>query len=557
MNDDKQSWTIPIEGMTCDHCARSVDAALAKLPGVERTSTSYEEGRAKVTLGSGASLDPVHAAIEGLGFTVIRGGGSGQVETGSSSPLIDGRADGVDLLIVGGGSAAFAAAIRASELGKSAAIVERGALGGTCVNVGCVPSKTLIRAAEAHHRATYHSFEGVRAKADPVDFRAVIEQKRSLVAELQQTKYWDVLAAYPDVELIRGEARVDSEGRVWVDGKHVPAKNVILATGSRPAIPNIPGLADAGYLTSTEAMELDELPTRIVVLGAGYVGLELGQTFARFGSKVTVIARSRLLSREEPSISDALAGYLSEEGIDVLTGAKVTEVAKVGDQVHVTVSDADGTKTVVADKLLVATGRVANTEALGLADAGIETRPDGTIVVDDRLQTSRPGFFAAGDVIGDPAFVYVAAYAGRLAASQALSPTDAAGYDTSVVPAVTFTDPQVASVGSTEAEAISKGVDVIVTTLPMTYVPRAIAARDTRGHIKLVADRKTRKLLGAHILAPEAGDLIEQAVMAMRFGIDIDQLASLMQPYLTNSEAIKLACQTFDKDVAKLSCCAA
>jgi len=554
---DKQSWTIPIEGMTCDHCARSVDAALAKLPGVERSTTSYDKGRAEVTLGSGASLDPVHAAIEGLGFTVIRGGRSGQVETGSSSPLVEGRPDQVDLLIIGGGSAAFAAAIRASELGKSAAIVERGALGGTCVNVGCVPSKTLIRAAEAHHRATHHSFDGVRAKADAVDFPAVIEQKRSLVAELQQAKYWDVLAAYPDIELIRGEARVDAEARVWVDGKHVPAKNVLLATGSRPAIPDIPGLADAGYLTSTEAMELDELPRHIVVLGAGYVGLELGQTFARFGSKVTVIARSRLLGREEPSISEALAGYLGEEGIDVLTGAKVTEVAKVGDEVHVTVQDADGTKTVVADKILVATGRVANTEALGLADAGIETRADGTLVVDDRLQTSRPGFFAAGDVIGEPAFVYVAAYAGRSAATQALSPRDAPKYDTSVVPAVTFTDPQVASVGATEAEASSKGLDVIVTSLPMTYVPRAIAARDTRGHIKLIADRKTRKLLGAHILAPEAGDLIEQAVMAMRFGIDIDQLASLMYPYLTNSEAIKLACQTFDKDVAKLSCCAA
>lgn len=552
MND---SWTIPIEGMTCDHCARSVDAALAKLPGVERSSTSYEGGRTEVTLGSGTSLGPVHAAIERLGFSVIRSGKSEQVETGPSSSLAGGRLEDVDLLIVGGGSAAFAAAIRASELGKSAIIVERGALGGTCVNVGCVPSKTLVRAAEAHHRATHHSFEGVRAMAEPFNFRAVIEQKRSLVAELQQAKYGDVLAAYPHIELIRGEARVDAEGRVRVDGKHVPAKNVLLATGSRPAVPNIPGLADAGYLTSTEAMELDELPRRIVVFGGGYVGLELGQTFARFGSKVTVIARSRLLSREEPSISDALAGYLGEEGIDVLTGTKITEVAKVGDEIHVTISDAAGTKIVVADKLLVATGRVPNTETL--ADAGIETRPDGTIVVDDRLQTSRPGFFAAGDVIGEPAFVYVAAYAGRLAASQALSPTDAAAYDTSVVPAVTFTDPQVASVGATEAEAISKGVDVIVTTLPMAYVPRAIAARDTRGHIKLVADGKTRKLLGAHILAPEAGDLIEQAVMAMRFGIDIDQLASLMQPYLTNSEAIKLACQTFDKDVAKLSCCAA
>ena len=553
----KQDLTIAIEGMTCDHCARGIDAALAKLPGVESSSTSFEAGRADVRLGSGGSVDEVHAAIEGLGFTVIRDGKEPQVQTDSGGPAAHETRDGVDLLIIGGGSAAFAAAIRASELGKSAAIVERGALGGTCVNVGCVPSKTLIRAAEAHHRATHHGFAGVRTRAEPVDFRAIIEQKRSLVAELQQAKYWDVLAAYPDIELIRGEARLDSDGRVWVDGKHIAAKKVLIVTGSRPAVPSIPGLSETGYLTSTSAMELEVLPKRLVVLGAGYVGLELGQTFARFGSEVTVIARSRLLSREEPSISEALAGYLRDEGVSVLTDTSVTAVAKIGDELRITVAGADGVATVLADQLLVATGRVANTEELGLAEAGIETRADGTIVVDERLRTSRPGFFAAGDVIGEPAFVYVAAYAGRLAASQARAPDDAPAYDTSVVPAVTFTDPQVASVGLTEAQAMATGVDVIATTLAMTHVPRAIAARDTRGHIKLVADKKTRKLLGAHILAPEAGDLIEQAVMAIRFGIDIDQLASLMHPYLTNSEAIKLACQTFNKDVAKLSCCSA
>lgn len=553
----KQDLTIPIEGMTCDHCARGIDAALAKLPGVESSFTSFEAGQANVSLGSDASLDQVHAAIEGLGFTVIRGGKHAQPRSESGAGELEESRDGIDLLIIGGGSAAFAAAIRASELGKSAAIVERGALGGTCVNVGCVPSKTLIRAAEAHHRATRHGFDGVRAKAEPVDFRAVIEQKRSLVAELQQAKYWDVLAAYPDIELIRGVARLDRAGRVWVDGKHIAAKNVLIATGSRPAVPSIPGLSETRYLTSTSAMELEVLPKRLVVLGAGYVGLELGQTFARFGSQVTVIARSRLLSREETSISEALAGYLRDEGVNVLMDASVTEVAKVGDELRITVSGADGSTTVFADELLIATGRVANTESLGLAEAGIEIRADGTIAVDEKLQTSRPGFYAAGDVIGEPAFVYVAAYAGRLAASQALAPDDAPAYDTSVIPAVTFTDPQVASVGLTEAQAMAKGVDVLATTLAMTHVPRAIAARDTRGHIKLVADKKTRKLVGAHILAPEAGDLIEQAVMAIRFGIDIDQLASLMHPYLTNSEAIKLACQTFNKDVAKLSCCAA
>jgi mercuric reductase len=554
---ETRNWTIPIVGMTCDRCAHSIDDALGKVSGVERSSTSFEAGSAGVTLRSEASLEQVHAAIERLGFTVVRGARLESNNAHRGGQPVEDRCDDFDLLIVGGGSAAFAAAIRASELGKTAAIVERGILGGTCVNFGCVPSKTLIRAAEAHHRASHHGFDGVRATTCPIDLRAVVAQKRALVAELQRAKYWDVLAAYPNIELIRGAARLDDEGRVWVDGKHVPARNVLVATGSRPAVPRIPGLVDAGYLTSTEAMELEDLPRRLVVLGGGYVGLELGQTFARFGSKVTVVARSRLLRREEPSISDALADYLRGEGLDVLTNTMVREVRKVGGEVHLVVSNEAGTQTLLADDILVATGRVANTDELGLADASIETRPDGSVAVDERLQTTRPGVFAAGDVTGEPAFVYVAAYAGRLAASQALSAADAPAYDTTVVPRVTFTDPQVASVGLTEAEARSQGIGFVATTLPMTHVPRAIAARDTRGHIKLLADKNTRKLVGAHILAPEAGDLIEQAVMAIRFGIDIDQLASLMYPYLTNAEAIKLACQTFDKDVAKLSCCAA
>lgn len=484
-----------------------------------------------------------------LNFT--RGTSKGSIT--SQAPRDD---EELDLLIIGAGSAGFAAAIRATELGASVAMVERGALGGTCVNVGCVPSKTLIRAAEVQHRAERHAFAGIHTHADRPDFGAIIAQKRQLVAELQQVKYRDVLASYPSIALMHGDARFRLDGTVEVDGEPVRARKVLLVTGSSPWLAPVAGLSGARPLTSTELMELEQLPEHLVVIGGGYIGLELGQTFARLGSKVTVLARSRLVSHEDEDISAALATYLREEGIDVRTDARVAEVSGEPGAFRVTFEHDGGRQVLKPDQVLAATGRRPNTRGMGLEEAGIRLGAKGEVLVDEHLRTNLPNVYAAGDVTGDPAFVYVAAYAGSLAADNALS-GDGRSYDLSVVPRVTFTDPAVASVGLTEVQARERGIDVAVTTLPMSYVPRAIAARDTRGLVKLVADRNTRLLVGAHILAPEAGDIIQQAAMAIRFGIRTDEIAAMLHPYLTNAEAMKLACQTFNKDVAKLSCCAA
>ncbi|RMH44065.1 MAG: FAD-dependent oxidoreductase, partial [Deltaproteobacteria bacterium] len=290
--------------MTCDRCARAVDTAVGNVAGVVASHTRAADGVARVVAAPGVSPDAIAAAVRAAGYTVVSvsRAADGDDDDAGDAPL--------DLLIVGAGSAGFAAAIRARELGARVALVERGALGGTCVNVGCVPSKTLIRAAEVVHRALHHGFAGIRFAPPALDFRAVIEDKRHLVAELQQAKYWDVLAAHPDIRLLRGTARLRADGGVDVDGRPVPARNVLIATGSHPHVPAIRGLADAETVTSTELMDLDERPDRLVVLGGGYVGLELGQTFARFGSRVTVLARSRLLSREEPALGAALADYL-------------------------------------------------------------------------------------------------------------------------------------------------------------------------------------------------------------------------------------------------------
>jgi len=549
---ERIQWELEIEGMTCDHCARTIDEVVRRIPGVIESATSYANGRAQIVADATVDAPALSGAIAGKGYKVT-------VEKTHriNRERTSGEDGELDLVVVGGGSAGFAAAIRAAELGASVAMVEGGALGGTCVNIGCVPSKTLIRAAETFYRPSHHAFQGVAAEPKPLDFRAVIQQKRDLVAELQQAKYWNVLAAYPSIMLLRGRARFQPGGVLEVDGQPVAARKVVLTMGASPWAAPIPGLSDVPHLTSTTIMELEELPERLIAIGGGAVGLELAQAFARFGSSVTVLeALPRIVPPEDAEVGDALAEYLREEGIDVRAGVKIVRVSGGPGAYRVEIEvDGEG-HLIEGDQLLVATGRRPNTADMGLEEAGIQLGKKGEVLVGEHLETAREGVYAAGDVIGDPAFVYIAAYAGNLAAENALN-GNAKRYDLSVVPRVTFTDPAVASVGLTEAEARRQGLSIAVSKLPMSYVPRAIAARDTRGFIKLLANEETGQLVGAHILAPEAGDIIEQAVMAMRFGIRVEEMASLLHPYLTNAEGLKLAAQTFKKDVAKLSCCAA
>ncbi|MGX9984718.1 mercury(II) reductase [Methylobacterium fujisawaense] len=461
-----------------------------------------------------------------------------------------------DLVVVGAGSAGFSAAITAAEQGAQVALVGYGTIGGSCVNVGCVPSKALIRAAEAVHHANVASarFEGIQGEARVVDWRAQVAQKDALVESLRQAKYADLLPSYNNVAYHEGQARL-VEGGVEAGGKRFNADRIIIATGTRPALPAIPGIAEVSALDSTAALALTELPRSMIVLGGGYIGAELAQTFARVGVAVTLVFRSRLLPEAEPEIGEALAGYLADEGITVLGKLAYESVRRTEDGVSLTVRQNGRHETITAEHILVATGRSANTESLGLVEAGVAQTTTGAIVVDDRMRTSKLGVYAAGDVTGKDQFVYMAAYGAKLAAKNALN-GDSLRYDNTVMPAVVFTDPQVGSVGLTEARARAAGHDVRTSVLALDNVPRALAARDTRGLIKLVADRSTRKLLGAHILAPEGADSIQTAAMAIRCGLTIDDIAETIFPYLTTVEGLKLAAQTFDRDVKKLSCCA-
>ncbi len=460
-----------------------------------------------------------------------------------------------DLAVIGAGSAGFSAAITAAEQGAQVALIGHGTIGGTCVNVGCVPSKALIRATEAvHHANSAPRFAGVEAVGRVRDWNALRAQKDELVASLRQAKYIDLLPAYNGVAYVEGKARLGNGG-VTVDGEKIDAGKVIIATGSHELVPAIPGIEDIPYLTSTTAFEMTSLPDSMLVIGGGYIGCELAQMFARAGVKVTILFRSRLLPEAEPEIGTALAGYLEEEGITTRRVGGYESIRANDRGIALSVSIDGSDMTLEAQRLLLSAGRKANTDGLGLQEAGVALMPNGGIKVDDRMRTSKAGIYAAGDVTGRDQFAYMAAYGAKIAAFNALN-GDGRRYHNLAMPAVVFTDPQAASVGLTEAAARAQGIDAKTSVLSLDNVPRALAARDTRGLIKLVADNTNGKLIGAHILAPEGADSIQTAAIAIDQGMTYADLGEMIFPYLTTVEGLKLAAQTFDRDVSKLSCCA-
>ena len=461
-----------------------------------------------------------------------------------------------DLAVIGAGSAGFSAAITAAREGARVALIGHGTIGGTCVNVGCVPSKTLIRAAEAVHAGQWAGrFPGLSAAASVTDWPALMAAKDALVATLRQQKYADLLPAYETIDYIEGQARF-ADGAIIIAGVPLRAARTVIATGSAPAMPDIPGIGDIPILTSTSALELPERPDSLLVIGGGYIGCELAQLFARLGSQVTLVTRSRLLPEAEPEVSDALTGYLRDEGITVRARLGYRDIQQTAAGVALSIDVEGRAERLFARHALVATGRRPHTDGLGLVEAGIELDERGAIIVDDHMRTSLAGVYAAGDVTNRDAFVYMAAHGAKVAARNALTSDDTATYDNHAMPWVVFTDPQVAGVGLTEAAARAAGYTVRTSSITLDQVPRALAARDTRGLIKLVADAQTNVLLGGQILAPEGCDAVQTLVLAIAHGMTVDALAETLFPYLTTVEGLKLAALGFNTDVARLSCCA-
>lgn len=455
-----------------------------------------------------------------------------------------------DLVVVGSGGAAMSAAITARHAGKTVLLVDSGTLGGTCVNVGCVPSKALLRMSGHRSNAAANPFPGAPTSAGPVDLASLVTQKDELITGMREDKYAAVADAY-GFEVRRGTASFAVDGTFTVDGRRLDADAYLLATGVEADRPDLPGLAEVDYLTSTTAMELAELPESLIVLGGGYVGMEQAQIFSGLGVEVTVVGR--LAQWAEPELRQVMRTAFKRDGIRVLE-QRATAIEPANADAGVTVVTASGLRA-SGGRLLVATGRSPRTELLNLADAGIKTDEHGFVVVDDHQRTSNPRVFAAGDVTGGPQYVYVAAAQGRVAANNAFGGNDTVDY--AGLPAVMFTRPQLASAGLTEAQALEAGYACDCRTLDLSDVPRALVNFDTLGAVKLVADKATGRLLGVHAAAEGAGELMLAATYAIKAAMTVTDLADTWAPYLTMSESMRLTAKLFEPgEQLPTSCCA-
>lgn len=478
----------------------------------------------------------------------------------------DGR---YDLVVLGSGSTAFAAALRAAEMGKTAVMTEARTVGGTCVNRGCLPSKNLIEAAKLVHEARHPRYPGIEPCEVKFDFGELIRQKDDLISGYRNERYMGRLDESENIEIARGRVAFVDEGAVDVGGRRVEGGEFLVALGSTPVAPEIEGLDEVPYmtsdlLTSEEDIELTELPETLVIVGGGYIALELGQMFSRFGSRVTILERSDQVLRHgyEPQVGRAVQGILREEGVDVRTDAKIRRVRRAdqGPRPGVAVELESGEE-VRAERLLVATGRRPNTEGIGLEKAGVETNGHGEVVVDEFLRTSAPHVFAAGDVIGDQLGSQMATPVGAkdgTAVAENAFADDGRMHpvDHSVIPRAIFTEPQVGIVGVTEEEAIARGHRCWCRTIPMDLVPRAGAIYAPRGIIKMVADTDTDKVLGVSMVGESAAEVIHEAAMGLRFEATIEDFVDMIHVYPTMAEALKIAAISRHKDPAKLSCCA-
>lgn len=542
-------FRIRIQGMTCTGCEKHIEKVLESM-GALNAKADFSQSEAVFQLPDDYAIENAIEAVKKINY---------QPEEVEKLPVqkrvMTNNKEDYDLLIIGSGGAAFSAAIKAVEYGSKVGMIERGTVGGTCVNIGCIPSKTLLRAGEINQSAHVNIFEGLHTSTGEVELDRLVDQKNELVDDLRKQKYTNLIDDY-GFDLIKGEAKFIDENTVTVSGQTYSAQRFLIATGASTLLPRITGLKEVDYLTSTTLLELRKVPKRLTIIGSGYIGRELGQLFHNLGSEVTLIQRSkRLLKEYDPEISEAMEKALIEQGIKLISGATYERVEQDGNikKVHIIVNGKN--KVIESDELLVGTGRKPNTEVLNLSAAGVQVGPNNEIKINAFAQTSNRKIYAAGDVTLGPQFVYVAAYEGGIAAGNAIGGLNKA-IDLSVVPGVSFTSPQFATVGLTQQQAKEKGYEVKKAVLSLENVPRAIVNHNTTGVFKLVVDRKTQKILGVHIVSENAGEVIYGASLAVKFGLTVADLKDTLAPYLTMSEGLKLAALAFDKDISKLSCCA-
>lgn len=465
--------------------------------------------------------------------------------------------DEYDVIIIGGGAGAFAAAIKANELNSRTLMVNAGLpLGGTCVNVGCVPSKTLLYAGEFLHSATQHGIEGIELEVKNFDFQKTVQHELNLVEQLRKEKYETVLANLKNVTLIEGKASFISDTQIQVNGQTYSAKKFVIATGSTATAPDIEGLQEAGYITHVEALKLKVQPKKLVVLGAGAVGLEFAQMYSRFGTKVTILQRSgSIFKQAEPELTERLQELLEKEGITITTNTKLKKVIKEDSKKVVIYETSEGEQRVEADEILVASGKTSNTKDLMLENAGVAVNEKQAITVTNYYQTAKPHIYAVGDVAALPLRLETTAgKEGTLAAENAITGTQKT-IDYATVPYTIFTDPQLASVGLTEDEQMEKLKVCACRTVSFSQVPKGLITNRTEGLIKMAIHPETHQVMGVHILAPNASDLIAEAMVLVQQKMTIEDVLDTLPVFPSMSEAIKIVAMSFTKDVSKLSCC--
>ncbi len=459
-----------------------------------------------------------------------------------------------DLIILGGGSGAFAAATRAEDLGVKTALINDREIGGTCVNRGCVPSKLLLEMGNILHRCRHGEFEAVQGEAS-FDFKRAMQEKSEVVERLRQSNYRKVIEKMGSIDLFEGRGRFVGRDEVEVDGKVIEGEKFVIATGSRPHIVPFKGIEEVGVLTSEEALDLEELPGSLIVIGGRALALEFAQMYARFGSEVTVLQRSaRILPEDEPQVSQELTRCLAEEGIRILTGVEVLELGQKKGKKTVRFMVNLKEEEISADEILMATGRRPNTDGIGLEKAGVELDGKGFVKINQHMQSTNPSIYAAGDCASPVMLETLAAKMGNVAASNIL---EGAGktIDLKEIPRAVFTDPQVASVGYTDEEYREMTGACACKTISMELVPKAQVTKDTRGIIKMVVDPRTEQIVGVHIVSPLAAEMIHEAALAVKFKLKLDDITDTTHVFPTMSEAIKKAAHAFKRDVSSMSCC--
>ena len=447
-----------------------------------------------------------------------------------------------DAIIIGAGQAGTPLAKKLAMAGKKTAIIEKRIVGGTCINDGCTPTKAMIASAHAIHKAKTSSNLGVQVGAVKVDFKTIKSRKDEIVKSFQASAQKGIEST-KGLDLIMGEATFSGKKELTVVNANgtkevITADWIFINTGAKTIVPEIKGLEDIDYLTSTTILDLEEVPEHLVIVGGNYIGLEFGQMFHRFGSKVTILEKSpSIMGREDADVHEEVTKILEDEGLEILTHAVIEKISKKDGKLTINVKAKGKDKRITATHILIAAGRAPQTGSLQLDLAGVETDEKGYVIVNDKLETNVKGIYALGDVKGGPAFTHIA-YNDYTIVYRNLIEKDKLSIKGRAVPYCMFTDPQLARVGLSEKEAKDKGLDYLVAKIPMEQVARGIETGETLGFMKAILDRKTKEILGVCILASEGGEIMSVLQMAMAGGITYDKIRYFVFAHPTYSESL-------------------